>query len=318
MQLSQAIESLLLATKANGRSPETIKDYEEKLRHLLDALGDVSVETITVHDLRGYVAAQQERTLAYKSDNPPPGALSPFTVAGRVRVLKRLFNFLIDDEVLETNPARRIHFPKPKRGAPKGIVHGDLLILLKSTLNGGILDLRDRAIMLFLADTGCRVGGLCGLRMDDVNLAELQAVVTEKGEKTRVVNFVEMTADALRAWLAARPEVTSDALFLSMNRWGQFKGPLTRITVARMLNRRAENAGIEGKVNPHSFRHAFARDFLMSGGDLGSLCDIMGHSSVLVTKEFYGVLTASELRSKHRQHSPITQLFSKPEEESEV
>lgn len=61
----------------------------------------------------------------------------------------------------------------------------------------------------------------------------------------------------------------------------------------------------------HSFRHAFARDFLMDGGDLGSLADLLGHSSVLVTKEFYGVFTMQELQEKHAQHSPVAQLFER-------
>jgi len=80
------------------------------------------------------------------------------------------------------------------------------------------------------------------------------------------------------------------------------------VTVARMLARRAKRAGIAGKVNPHSFRHAFARDFLMSGGDLGALSDLLGHADVLVTKEFYGVLTGEELRRKHEQYSPVKWL----------
>ena len=78
--------------------------------------------------------------------------------------------------------------------------------------------------------------------------------------------------------------------------------------MARMLSRRAERMGIKGKVNPHSFRHAFARDYLLSGGDLASLSDLLGHSDVLVTKAFYGVLTGNELRQKHAEHSPVKRI----------
>jgi len=48
----------------------------------------------------------------------------------------------------------------------------------------------------------------------------------------------------------------------------------------------------------------------MDGGDLGSLADLLGHSSVLVTKEFYGVFTMQELQEKHAQHSPVAQLLT--------
>jgi len=300
MRLSEAIDALALATQANGKSPETVKAYREKLGYLLETLGDVAIEAVTVQHLRGYVAGQLARAQS--------GELSPFTVAGRVRALKRLFNFLVEEGTLEANPARRIKTPRPRRVLPKGIAHRDLVRLLESTEAGGVLDLRDRAIMLFLADTGARLGGLCGLRLGDLDLEARRAVVTEKGEKSRAVYFLAMTAAALGAWLQVRPEVESGAVFLSMDRWGNAGGPITGVTVARMLARRAARVGIEGKVNPHSFRHAFARDFLMSGGDLGALSDLLGHSAVLVTKEFYGVLTGEDLRRKHAQYSPVKWL----------
>lgn len=300
MRLTEAIDALLLATQANGKSPETVKAYREKLQYLLETLGDVAIEAVTVQDLRGYVAGQLARVTA--------GELSPFTVAGRVRALKRLFNFLTEEGTLDANPARRIKTPRPRRVTPKGITHRDLVRLLESTQGGGVLNLRDRAIILFLADTGCRLGGLCGLNLGDVDLEARRATVTEKGEKSRAVYFLEMTAAALGAWLGARPVVDTGALFLSMDRWGNPQGPITGVTVARMLTRRAERLGIEGKVNPHSFRHAFARDFLMSGGDLGALSDLLGHADVLVTKEFYGVLTGEDLRRKHAEFSPVKRL----------
>jgi len=300
MRLSEAIQALLLATQANGRSPETVEAYREKLSYLLTSLGDVAIEAVTVAELRGYVAGQLARVQA--------GELSPFTVAGRVRALKRLFSFLVEEELLGANPARRIKPPRPRRVTPKGIAHRDLIALLESTQAGSLLDLRDRAIILLLADTGCRLGGLCGLRLGDVDLEARRAEVTEKGEKTRAVYFLEMTAAALRAWLEARPAADTETLFLSMDRWGNAQGPITGVTVARMLARRAKRAGIEGKVNPHSFRHAFARDFLMSGGDLGALSDLLGHADVLVTKAFYGVLTGEDLRRKHAEYSPVKWL----------
>jgi integrase/recombinase XerD len=75
-----------------------------------------------------------------------------------------------------------------------------------------------------------------------------------------------------------------------------------------MLKRRAKEAGIEGPVNPHGFRHFFAREFLLSGGDLATLADLMGHSSVEVTRNSYAIFTERELK-KHRRYSPIVQVF---------
>ena len=72
-----------------------------------------------------------------------------------------------------------------------------------------------------------------------------------------------------------------------------------------MLKRRAKQAGVKGHVNPHSFRHAFARDYILSGGDLATLSQLMGHSSILVTKKYYARFNVKELQEKHARHSPV-------------
>jgi integrase/recombinase XerD len=53
------------------------------------------------------------------------------------------------------------------------------------------------------------------------------------------------------------------------------------------------------------WRHAFARWYLLNGGDLSALSDLMGHSSVEVTRQFYAVFNREELRRKHDRHSMI-------------
>lgn len=298
MKLSQAIEQLAIATRTDGRSPRTVQAYREKLGHLVTFLGDVQVENITVHELRLYVSALWDANY------------SPFTVSSRVRHFKRLFNFLVEEGILESSPARRIKTPKPKRNEPKGISHQDFLTLLENTKTGALEDLRDRAIIFFLADTGCRVKGLCGLLIEKVDFDKSLAYVIEKGEKGRYVPFMPETAQALQDWLEARPQVKSGFVFIGLR--GRSKDDsISESGILQMLKRRAKRAGIEGPVNPHSFRHGFARDYLKSGGDLASLADLMGHSDIKVTKEWYGVFTIGDLQEKHSQHSPIAQLFKK-------
>jgi integrase/recombinase XerD len=254
-------------------------------------LGDVAVESITVDDLRAYIADQMSR-------------LSPFTVASRTRALKRLFSWLEAEGRIEVNPTRRIKTPQPKRREPKAISLDDVRALLGTAKGESLADVRDRAIILVLCDSGCRAGGLCGLRLDDLHLEAGLALVYEKGGKSRYVMYGPQTAEALRAWLAVRPE-GGQSVFVNLKR----KTALTPSGVWQMLQRRAEQAGIEGAANTHAFRHSFARHFLLSGGDLGTLADILGHSSVEVTKAYYGIFTLQELQEKHRKHSPIGKVL---------
>lgn len=310
MLLTEAIEALAIATQANGRSPETVKAYRRKLKPLVRFLDDVPVDEITTHDIRRYIVHMMDSSTLY-ADHPMhkerEGSLSPSTIASRTRAVKRLFNWLEEEGVLEVNPTRRVKTPRPKQGKPKAIAMDDFLALLAATGSKSVDDLRDRAILLFLADTGCRVSGLCGLRVADVDLEAGLATVTEKGDKTRLAPFNSPTAAALRAWLEVRPQGQGPWLFVSLST--SIKGRLAPGGVIQMLKRRAKRAGVTGRVNPHAFRHFFAREFLMNGGDLATLADLMGHSSVEVTKASYAIFTIQELQKKHRRHSPVAQLF---------
>jgi len=317
MLLTEAIEALLIATRADGRSPSTVIGYRRKLKPLVVFLDDVQVEEVTTGDLRRYIVHLMDRSTRW-SDHPyhdeVAGGLSPFTVAGHVRAVKRLFNWLEAEGMLQVNPARRIKMPQPKRREPKGISQQDFLALLTTTEAGSVADLRDRAILMFLADTGCRVQGMCGLQVQDVDFDAGFAAVTEKGNKTRLVLFNPPTAESLRDWLRVRPGHQGPWVFIGLGPKAQ--GALSPNGVAQMLKRRAKRAGVAGAVNPHSFRHAFARGFLLSGGDLGTLADILGHSSVEVTKAFYGIFTIQELQEKHQRHSPVARMFGGGEDDS--
>jgi site-specific recombinase XerD len=119
------------------------------------------------------------------------------------------------------------------------------------------------------------------------------------------VFFHEPTARALVAWLEIRPQDKGDWLFTS---FGGKSDKLTTRGVSHMLMRRGKRAGCKGSHNPHAFRHGFARHFLRDGGDLGALCDILGHSDVAVTKAFYGIYTTDDLQEKHDRHSPLATL----------
>lgn len=293
MKLSEAIDALAIATRADGGTIRTVGAYREKLARLVEFLDDVAVEGITVNDLRRFVTSQWDK------------GFSPFTVKTRVRAFKRLFNFLETEGLIDENPGERIKTPNPKRDEPKAIQFDDFVALLKTTEGGSVLDLRDRAVIMFLFDTGCRVGGLCGLEIDDLDLARQRAKVREKGNKTRLVFFMPETAHALSSWLEVRPQDRGDHLFVSFK--GKCKG-LTVSGVRHLLEARAARAGCTGPVNPHAFRHGFAKGYLMGGGDLATLSDILGHSTVAVTAEYYTIWTVDELQEKHGRHSPITRL----------
>jgi integrase/recombinase XerD len=309
VRLSEAIEALAIATAVDGRAERTVQGYREKLATLLDFLGDVDVATVTLDQLRAFVASLMgERTLwpgdAHKARR---GRLSPYSVMGYVRHVKRLFSWLTAEGHLQSNPAARLRVPKPRERHVKAIAPDDLLALLRTTEGDTAIDRRDRALILLLVDTGARAGGVCGLRLGDLDLDALTARVTEKGGRTRTVYYSALTAAALRAWLEVRPADRGEWLFTGLR-----ERDAERVTpngLRTMLARRARRAGVTGRCNPHSFRHGFAVAYLMDGGDLASLSALLGHSGITVTADYYARFTPDQLQQKHAAHSPVLRML---------
>lgn len=308
MLLSEAIEALAVATVADGRSLKTATTYRSKLGQLVAFLGDVSVDQVTVNDLRRFVAHLRQRETRYADTSARPeieGGLSMATISGHVRSFKRLFNWLYTEELITNNPAKRIKVPKASRDEPKAYDMEDLQRLLEATAGDDPADVRNRAIILFLADTGCRVAGVAGLKLTDLDMRQRIAKVTEKGSKIRKVPFSQPTATALGAWLAVRP---ADTPYVWSGVSRSSRDHLSAEGIRQMLKRVGRKAGVKGPVNPHSFRHGFAREYLLSGGDLATLADLLGHSDVQVTWNSYAIFRTAELQAKHEQHSPIARM----------
>ena len=299
MKLSEVIEALAIATRADGRSPRTVQAYREKLGHLVRFLGDPPIEAVTVDDLRRWVADMHDR------------GLSLFTISTRGKAVRRLFTWLESEGLLDDNPAHKVKLPHPKRRTPKGLSRDDVLALLAACEGSEPADLRDKAAICLLYDSGCRAAELCGLELDALDLERGLALIVGKGDKSRYAMFGPATAAAIAAWLEARPD-RGNCVFVGLNQ--RSKGGLTPNGLWQIINRRAKQAGIEGPVSVHGFRHSFSRAYLMSGGDLGALSQTLGHSDVRTTVDYYGVFAVGQLQELHRRHSPMAGLFGGDED----
>ncbi len=304
MNLSKAVELFIASVRAEGRSVHTAAWYEQCLERLVLFLNDPGLNAIVADDLRRFLVDLHERNLRYTNHQfrkPQRGALSPYTIQGYVRAIKRLYSWLVENDHLSPaqNVAVKLKRQSLPRTTPKDISEEDVRALLSASRQSKFPQ-RDYALILFLADTGCRVGGLVGLPLSD--LEHGRVLVTEKGRKSRFVFLSSHTISALREWLTVRQSLTE---FVFVNRWGD---QFTIWGVYQALGTVAELAGVKGRFNPHGFRHRYAKRFLMDGGDLASLSRLMGHTDVSVTSNSYSVFLTEELKQKHDQHSPLKRI----------
>lgn len=282
-------------------------NFRGMLGSLLNELGNVDVTEITITDLRKWRKTVFSRQTKYGGHRPlEEGELSPATKQGYIRALRRFFKWMTEEGFIENDLSQRLRMPPLPSQPPKAVALADMKALLREAQDSSV---RDLAIVYFLADTGCRVGGLCSLTMDRLFLSERKAEVREKGRggfgKSRWVYFGVDTHYALTEYLAERSYDAGSAVFLGR------QGQLSENGVYQVLKRLAKKAGINGRFNPHAFRHAAARNWLKSGGNLSVVSQLLGHSSVLVTSQFYARWADNELQSWHNRLTPFNSVEEK-------
>jgi integrase/recombinase XerD len=305
MMVYAAVDEFLLACRADGLSKATVKWYTSLLR-AFSAAYPVELNSVTTRQLREYITDLRDREPYTGAPQRPSngGKMADSSVSGHIRALHTFWAFCAREYEIP-NPMRHIKRPKIEKKLPTAVAAADVVKLLECC-GDDVAGKRDRALICFLMDTGCRLGGLVGLKLEHLYLEQRRALVTEKPKKSRIVVFTYYTARMLRAWLSVRP-AGSDALFVNLNT-GE---PLTESGVSQALKRKKRKAGVRGRANPHAFRHGFAREYLKNGGDLATLARLLGHENISTTTDFYAVFSEDELAELHQKFSPLTNLKSK-------
>jgi site-specific recombinase XerD len=291
MIITEAIEKMLIALLAGGVKRETEKWYRVRLARFLSIYGKWEIDKVDIDVVRGYIVWLRNEKI------------SPHYFYSHVRVVRRLFKWLYEERWIDEPFWKTIKLPSLPQPKPKAIEISDVEKLLEGCCDD-IPGRRNRAIILFLLDTGCRVGGLCKLKIGDVDFEKRSAVLNEKGGKRKSVLFVERTLDEMQKWLLVKPYQENEFVFTSL----VDDLPMNPNSVIQMLRRLKTKTGVNGRVNPHSFRHAFAREYLKNGGDLASVSDLLGHSQIIVTKQNYAVFLQEEHQAKHEAYSPVSKL----------
>ena len=251
-------------------SPHTISSYKRDLTAFFSFLKEKydSREEIQDHHVRGFVARERRRDLSARS------------IQRALSSIRSFFNYLLDEEVVETNPAANISSPKSTQLLPKAL-DTDLVKRLLDFKPQGDIEIRDKAMVELLYSSGLRLSELCSLNMDSISVKERSCRVVGKGNKTRDLPVGEKAIQSLRDWLLVRKNISSDsnkALFLNKNG----KRISTR-SVQLRLERLSKKRGLP-MVNPHMLRHSFASHILESSGDLRAVQEMLGHSDIGTTQ----------------------------------
>jgi len=308
--IPELIEYYEVCNRAEGKSPKTIGWYSANLksfrsyiksRHFPDSL-----DTIDTKLLREYVLYLMKRT-RYNGHPYTPAKtelLSSATIHGHVRTLRAFFNWLVVEGLAQNNPANDLKPPKVVRKVVSTLSDEEIGAIL-NTFSISPSDARNQTLFMILLDTGLRIGELVNLKMDDVHVDEGYLKVMGKGKKERIVPIGNNAQRALQRYLFRfRPKpnnpVTNN-VFLSTS-----SKPLTENSMKLMFTRLAKKSGV-CRLHAHLCRHTFATRFLINGGDVFSLQQILGHSTLEMVRHYVN-LASSHIAIQHQKFSPLDRL----------
>lgn len=302
MTIEQALEEFLLAGRADGLRPATLKWYGRVIGALVKRFAGCELTAITKHDMRQYIADMRERKAYTDAPQKPEQeeSLSRDSIASYVTGLHRFWSWAAGEWKID-NPMKDIKRPKRPLPQPKAIDGADFVAMFSATKDteAGI---RDRALLAFFADTGARLGGVLSLTVDRLHIEARKAYVHEKGGKSRVVFFTYFTAQLLARWLGVRKSGDKH-VFISP----KTSTRLSESGLYQIWKRLKKRSKVIGRVNPHSFRHRFAREFILNGGDIATLAKMLGNS-IRVASLYYAVFDEDELRDMHDKFNAIDSL----------
>ena len=281
LTLEHTLAQFLTALGGKNRSTATVRAYQTDIQQFITWLHEQSVYLSEPRQVeKSFVTAYLWHLAERK--------LTGTSRARKLAALREYFHYLVDQEFLDKSPLTGVETPKREKNNRTHLTKDEYTKLL--SLAGA--SPRDYAMLQVFLQTGVRVSELCNLRLDDVDLANRSLLITAgKGMRARTIELEKKATAALKSYLAIRPSVLHDYLFV--NRYGE---PICERGVEKLIIRYAKAAGLSKKVTRHTLRHTFATSKAQQGISAYRLKDWLGHASLETTQIYIHLGKQNALR----------------------
>ncbi len=254
----------------------TLSAYKRDLSKFVDFSFSYGIDDISVVSSQAIVSFKE-----YLADS----GLSVSSSSRTLSALRSFFASLVENGVIETNPAKAVHNDKVKTHDTNILSPKEIDLLLNQPDNREPKGMRDRAMLELLYATGIKVSELIDLNVDDVNF-QISFINVGSGGKQRYIPLYKLALKSLQSYVANDRKLLvsspdQKALFVNCN--GE---RMTRQGVWKILKFYASRAGIKSDITPHTIRHSFAAHLLQNGADIHDIQEILGHSDIASTQRY--------------------------------
>jgi len=258
--------------KSQKRASATVIAYRKDIEQLVDSLeklGKLVVTDVTTDDLKAFLTDLAAKSYTEKS------------VSRKINSTRTFFKFLKVEGVIKEDPANSLTHPKLNPKAPRILSAVEYRALRDAVRN----DIRTKAVVELLLQTGIRIGELASLRIQDFRPATAKAsgeltIAPFENREVRFVPLNQAASSAVAEYIAVRPEVKDEHLFVTKT--GK---PLLIRNIRATIDRFFKQAEIEhAKVN--DLRHTFVAYHLSRGVSLTLVSKVAGHKRLSTTEKY--------------------------------
>lgn len=292
MTLRFAIDDFLIEQRIRGNTSKTVQYYSLSLGLFARFVGfGISLQEITLNSLRSYYLHLSGR------------GISSTTIQTYIRALRSFLTWCYEQEYISVNLPEKFRLPKAQRKTIDVLTDSEILQLLSCFNLRYLIHLRNYCMCSLMLDSGLRLHEVVTLTIGHLYLPEGYIIVDGKGNKQRIVPLGLSTRKALSRYLSRRPGCAStDRVFLMSN-----LEPVTDSTLRQMFRKLKKRSGIL-RLRAHLLRHTFATRYLENGGDMYSLQQILGHTSLEMVKKYVHSTTRKTV-PKFPEFSPLDNLM---------
>ena len=271
-----------------------LEDLKEFFTFLLDAQGKEidlkDLENLTITDFRSFLAWRTEHKISKAS------------IARGVSALKNFFRFLMREGLVQNKAIMAVRSARPNKILPHPLSADQakkFLKIARSMQKESWQGERDVALFTLMYGAGLRIAEALSLNVGDIPLNSDAMTITGKGNKQRLIPLLPAVCQAVKKYLDVHPCPTPDTPLFIGARGDRINPGVVQRTVRKIRYA----MGLPDTVTPHALRHSFATHLLQGGGDLRTVQELLGHSSLSATQR-YTEITLQDLDRVYNKAHP--------------
>ena len=297
MNINESLKTFLVRCNAMNLQVKTIMNYKQRLGDFEKFLLEHNIDDVllvTADTVREYLGSMN-------------GRVKKITVLSYYLALSSFFNYLTEQEIIPKKPMDKVKKPRVGKRIIRAFTPKEIHLLLSAFDKNTFLGFRNYTIMSVFFSTGIRKAELMQLTCLDI-LFEIDMInVIGKGDKQRHIPLSPVLRKILLKYIKKRKEYIDESShancrYLFINKSCR---PMTESTVNIIFANLKKEFQMQGaRISAHTWRHTFAKTFLLYGGDMITLQMILGHSDVSTTKQYIN-LNDSDIKVQNEKFNPL-------------